>query len=73
MRTCRTVPEVVSPLAAGILDDDITEKLGHQLLALNLGEAVPGIRCGGGDQIEHLDGVPLIPEIGAGLFVKLLR
>ena len=28
---------MVSPLAAGILDDDITEKLCHQFLALDLG------------------------------------
>ena len=64
------VPEVVSPLAAGILDDDITEKLGHQFLALDLGEAVPGIGGGGGNQVEYLHGVPLIPEVGAALFVE---
>ena len=64
------IPEMVSPLAAGILDDDITEKLCHQFLALDLGEAVPGIGGGGGNQVEYLHGVPLIPEVGATLFVE---
>ena len=65
------VPEVVSPLAAGILDDDITEKLCHQFLALDLGQAVPGVGGGRSNQVEHLHRVPLIPEVGAAFFVKL--
>ena len=38
------VPEVVALLTAGILYDNITEQLGHQFLALNLRQAVPGVR-----------------------------
>ena len=55
---------------SSIFDDNVAEKLGHQLLPLDLRKAVPGIRGGGGDQIEHLDGVALIPKVGAAFLVK---
>ena len=65
------VPEMVSLPVAGVFNDDVAEKLGHQLLALDFGQAVPGIGGGGGHQIEHLHRVPLIPEVGAAFFVEL--
>ena len=65
------VPEVVALPIAGILNDHITEKLGHQLLPLNLGKAVPRVGGGGRDEIEHLHGVALVPEVGTAFFVEL--
>ena len=38
-----TVPEVVAPVAAGVADDNVAEKLRHQLLPVDLGQAVPRI------------------------------
>ena len=35
------VPEVVAFLAAGILDDDVTKKLGHQFLTADLRKTIP--------------------------------
>ena len=35
------VPEVVAFLAAGIFDDDVTEKLSHQFLTADLRKAIP--------------------------------
>ena len=35
------VPEVVAFLAAGILDDDVAEKLGHQFLTADLRKTIP--------------------------------
>ena len=63
------VPEVIAPVAAGVADDDIAEKLRHQLLSVDLGQAVPRIRRRGCDQIEHAHGVTLIAQIGACFFV----
>ena len=37
------VPEVVAPVAARIADDNVAEKLRHQLLSVDLGQAVPRI------------------------------
>ena len=37
------VPEMVTPVAARIADDNIAEKLRHQLLSVDLGQAVPRI------------------------------
>ena len=37
------VPEMVPTVAAGVVDDDIAEKLRHQLLSVDLGQAVPRI------------------------------
>ena len=37
------VPEVVSAVAAGVADDNVAEKLRHQLLPVDLGQAVPRI------------------------------
>ena len=37
----RGVPEMVALLAAGILDDNVTEYLRHQFIALDLRQAVP--------------------------------
>ena len=36
-----TVPEVVAAVAASIADDNVAEKLRHQLLPVDLGQAVP--------------------------------
>ena len=36
-----TVPEVVAFFAAGILDDDIAEKLSHQFLTADLRKTIP--------------------------------
>ena len=63
------VPEMVTPVAARIADDNIAEKLRHQLLSVDLGQAVPRIRRRGCDQIEHAHGVTLIAQIGACFFV----
>ena len=38
-----TVPEVVSAVAAGVADDNVAEKLRHQFLPVDLGQAVPRI------------------------------
>ena len=35
------VPEVVAFLAAGILDDDVAEKLSHQFLTADLRKTIP--------------------------------
>ena len=35
------VPEVVTPFAAGIFDDDVTKKLGHQFLTADLCKTIP--------------------------------
>ena len=64
------VPEVVSFSTACILDDNVTEKLRHQLLPVDLRQTVPGVRTGGCDQIEHLHRVALVPEVLAGFFVE---
>jgi len=37
----RGVPEMVALLAAGIFDDNVTEYLRHQFIALDLRQAVP--------------------------------
>ena len=37
------VPEMVAPVAAGVADDNVAEKLCHQLLSVDLGQAVPRI------------------------------
>ena len=37
------VPEVVSAVAAGVADDNVAEKLRHQFLSVDLGQAVPRI------------------------------
>ena len=37
------VPEVVAPVAACVADDNVAEKLRHQLLSVDLGQAVPRI------------------------------
>ena len=37
------VPEVVAPVAACVADDNVAEKLRHQLLPVDLGQAVPRI------------------------------
>lgn len=55
----------------GVLNDDIYKKLRHQFLPLHFGKAVPTVRVFRIDQIEHLDTVPLIPQILAGFFVEL--
>ena len=65
------VPEMIAPLAARVFNDHIAEELGHQLLALDLRKTVPGVRGGGRHQIEHADGVTLVPQVLAGLFVQL--
>ena len=64
------VPEVVAPVAAGVADDNVAEKLRHQLLTIDLGQAIPRIRRRGRDQIEHADGVALIAQIRAGFLVQ---
>ena len=40
--------------------DNVTKKLCHQLLALNLRKTVPGVGGGGRNEVEHLDLVPNI-------------
>ena len=37
------VPEVVAPVASRVADDNVAEKLRHQLLPVDLGQAVPRI------------------------------
>ena len=37
------VPEMVAPVAACVADDNVAEKLCHQLLPVDLGQAVPRI------------------------------
>ena len=37
------VPEMVTPVAARVADDNVAEKLRHQLLPVDLGQAVPRI------------------------------
>ena len=37
------VPEVVAPVAARVADDNVAEKLRHQLLPVDLGQTVPRI------------------------------
>ena len=37
------IPEVVAPVAACVADDNVAEKLRHQLLPVDLGQAVPRI------------------------------
>ena len=64
------VPEMVTPVAARIADDNIAEKLRHQLLPVDLGQAIPRIRRRGRDQIKHAHGVTLIAQIRAGFFVQ---
>ena len=63
------VPKVVTLSVACVLDNHVAEQLGHQFLALDLRKAVPGIGGGGRHQIEHLDGVALVTQVGAALFV----
>lgn len=63
------VPEMVTPVAARIADDNIAEKLRHQFLSVDLRQAVPRIRRRGCDQIEHAHGIALIAQIGACFFV----
>ena len=64
-----TVPEVVSAVAAGVADDNVAEKLRHQLLPIDLGQAIPRIRRRGRDQIKHAHGIALIAQIGACFFI----
>ena len=61
---------MVSLGTASIFDDDITEKLCHQFLTIDLRQTVPGIRAGGGDQIEHLHRIALVSKILAGFFIE---
>ena len=63
------VPEVVAPVAACVADDNVAEKLRHQLLPIDLGQAIPRIRRRGRDQIKHAHGIALIAQIGAGFLV----
>ena len=65
------VPEMVPTVAAGVADDDIAEKLRHQLLSVDLGQAVPRIRRRRRDQVEHAHGIALAAQIGTGFLVQL--
>ena len=65
------VPKVVAPLAAGILDNHIAKKLRHQLVALDLRQAGPGIRRLRRNEVKHPDDISLfVPQIAAGGFIQ---
>ena len=62
---------MVSPLGAGVLDDNVAEELRHQLLALDLAKAVPRVRGLGSNKIKHLHLVALRSQILARFLIKL--
>ena len=71
MRTCRTIPEMITFRGAGVFDDDIGKKLCHDLLPLDFRKAVPAVGIFRVDQVEYPHGVAVFFKIEAQVCVEL--